>query len=534
VIVSLDADSTFSTNYFVEIENAFFKPKPPCCAIFGFEHPYRLPGINPENRSAIVKYELYLRYYRWALARTGFPFPFYTIGSCFAVSALAYVKQGGMNRRQAGEDFYFLNKIFLLDKTIELNSIKVYPSCRVSNRVPFGTGAAVTKIISHNEWMVYQLCTFETLQQMFKSVKTLFKQRDLQIESYYFQLSGELKSFMAFDEFNAAINQINNNASSEEVFIKKFFQWFDAFKIIKYLNLIHTEQVPRISIEKAAKQLLLQLKVRFNDGANQEELLEIFKSWTISQIFISLGFELERFGFITVNKHKIINMIRWGIIGAGWISEKFASDFKAVNGGSIVAVAARDLESARLFASKHQIPKALWSYREMVADSEIDVVYIGTTHNFHFKHTMLCFEHEKHVLCEKPITVNASQLKMLTEEAEKRNLFLMEAMWSPFLPPVMKALEWIALGKIGQVQLIKADLGFVLNSDPAGRIYNPALAGGALLDVGIYPLTIGRLVAQSKVAKFQVQAEMSETGIDESNMIQVVYENGIQGHMQVQ
>jgi hypothetical protein len=277
VIVSLDADSTVSTNYFVEIENAFFKPKPPCCAIFGFEHPYRLPGINPENRSAIVKYELYLRYYRWALARTGFPFPFYTIGSCFAVSALAYVKQGGMNRRQAGEDFYFLNKIFLLDKTIELNSIKVYPSCRVSNRVPFGTGAAVTKIISHNEWMVYQLCTFETLQQMFKSVKTLFKQRDLQIESYYFQLSGELKSFMAFDEFNAAINQINNNASSEEVFIKKFFQWFDAFKIIKYLNLIHTEQVPRISIEKAAKQLLLQLKVRFNDGANQEELLEIFK-----------------------------------------------------------------------------------------------------------------------------------------------------------------------------------------------------------------------------------------------------------------
>lgn len=222
-------------------------------------------------------------------------------------------------------------------------------------------------------------------------------------------------------------------------------------------------------------------------------------------------------------------MIRWGIIGAGWISEKFASDFKAVKGGTLVAVAARDIEAARQFATKHQIPKAYGSYKEMVADPEIDVVYIGTTHNFHFEHTMLCFENEKHVLCEKPITVNANQLKILTAEAEKRNLFLMEAMWSPFLPPVMKALEWIALGKIGQVQLIKADLGFVLNSDPLGRIYNPALAGGALLDVGIYPLTLGRIVAQSKVAKFQVQAEMSETGIDESNMVQVVYENGIQG-----
>jgi dihydrodiol dehydrogenase / D-xylose 1-dehydrogenase (NADP) len=180
-------------------------------------------------------------------------------------------------------------------------------------------------------------------------------------------------------------------------------------------------------------------------------------------------------------------MIKWGIIGAGRISEKFASDFQVVKDAKIVAVAARELNSAQTFAQKHNIAKAYGNYEQLAADPEVDVIYIGTTHNFHFEHTMLCFKQNKHVLCEKPVTVNATQFKTLTEEAARRNLFLMEAMWTPFLPPIIKALEWIAQGKIGHVQLIKADLGFVLNSNPEARLYNPALAGGALLDVGIYP-----------------------------------------------
>jgi dihydrodiol dehydrogenase / D-xylose 1-dehydrogenase (NADP) len=222
-------------------------------------------------------------------------------------------------------------------------------------------------------------------------------------------------------------------------------------------------------------------------------------------------------------------MIKWGIIGAGWISDKFASDFRVVSNAQILAVAARDLSNAQAFATKYHITKAYGSYEQLAADPEIDVVYIGTTHNFHFEHTMLCFKNNKHVLCEKPITVNAAQFKLLTEEAHRRKLFLMEAMWTPFLPPIIKALEWIAQGKIGEVQLIKADLGFVLDSNPKGRQYNPELAGGALLDVGIYPLTMGRIVAQCGVESYHVRARMSKTGIDESNTIQIIYKNGMQG-----
>jgi hypothetical protein len=275
-IVSLDADSTVSENYLADIEIAFNAEKQPACTIFHYEHPYNLPGINNDIRQAIIKYELYLRYYRWALVSTGFPYPFYTIGSCFAVSTEAYVKQGGMNRRQAGEDFYFLNKIFLLANTIELPQITVYPSPRASDRVPFGTGAAVTKILDQNDWLVYHPQTFRLLKTLFCSVESLFKKSEAEIKSYYLQMPGEIQSFLSNDEFIQSIRQINQNAASTQSFLKKFFAWFDAFKIIKFLNFIHSGQIEKVPVGLAAMEWLSDLNVDLPSSA-EETLLKIYR-----------------------------------------------------------------------------------------------------------------------------------------------------------------------------------------------------------------------------------------------------------------
>ena len=120
-------------------------------------------------------------------------------------------------------------------------------------------------------------------------------------------------------------------------------------------------------------------------------------------------------------------MVRWGIIGSGWIAEKMAGDFRRVKGAKIVAVAARELSRAKTFADRFGIPRAYGSYDELAADADIDIVYIATPHNFHLEHTMLCLKHGKHVLCEKPVTVNAAEFAVMRAEAERRHLFLMEA-----------------------------------------------------------------------------------------------------------
>lgn len=222
-------------------------------------------------------------------------------------------------------------------------------------------------------------------------------------------------------------------------------------------------------------------------------------------------------------------MIKWGILGAGDIAEKFASDFRLVNDSKIVAVASRSKQRAQTFAEKHQIEKSYGSYLELVNDSEIDVIYIATTHNFHMEHTLLCFEHGKHVLCEKPATVNITQFNTIREEAQKRNLFFMEAMWTAFLPGILKAKEWISSGAIGEIRMIQADLGFCLNLTPERRNINLQLAAGTLLDLGIYPLHFGQLFAESEVADYQIMADMHYSGADKTNLMQLRYRNGILG-----
>ncbi len=182
--------------------------------------------------------------------------------------------------------------------------------------------------------------------------------------------------------------------------------------------------------------------------------------------------------------------IRFGIIGAGAIANKFCDAVKLVEHAVVTAVASSSGERARAFAEKNGIPAFYGSYEEMLRLADVDAVYIATTHNFHFENIKLCFAYGKHVLCEKAMVLTAADAREVFRLAEEKNLFCMEAMWSNFLPPVRKAREWILSGAIGEIQSVSAVIGFRGNGDPAGRLLNPALAGGAMYDIGVYPTEI--------------------------------------------
>ncbi len=234
IIISLDADTLISENYFTEVERAFIKNKGLNVAIPHFTH--NTNGLPKNEKVAIIKYELYLKYFRLALRYTGFPYAFHTIGSAFSVTAQAYVKQGGMNKKQGGEDFYFLHKIFQLGNTIELTNATVFPSGRISDRVPFGTGPAVKSIINEGCWITYNPILFKHLKQLFNSTDKLFNADNNAIKTVYNSLDLSIKQFIPLNEFNNKIEEINNNSTNLNSFTNRFFVWFNAFKIVKYLN----------------------------------------------------------------------------------------------------------------------------------------------------------------------------------------------------------------------------------------------------------------------------------------------------------
>ncbi|HEV7621815.1 MAG TPA: Gfo/Idh/MocA family oxidoreductase [Flavisolibacter sp.] len=222
------------------------------------------------------------------------------------------------------------------------------------------------------------------------------------------------------------------------------------------------------------------------------------------------------------NKEKI----RWAILGAGKIARKFVHDFQLTNGAELVAVASSDLERARVFAKEFSIANA-YTHEELYNNREIDVVYIATTHNSHFIHSRSCLENNKAVLCEKPITVNAGECRQLQMIAKERKVFLMEALWTYFLPSVYKAKEWIGNGRIGKLSAIHANFGYSMEYDAASRLYNPSLAGGALLDLGIYPIAISTYFANKQPVAVFAAAVFSDTGVDETTNIILKYEDGI-------
>lgn len=209
-------------------------------------------------------------------------------------------------------------------------------------------------------------------------------------------------------------------------------------------------------------------------------------------------------------------MIRFGIVGAGRIARKFATDIQVVDHAIVTTVASRDARRARSFASEFDIPHAVGSYEELAASTDIDAVYIATPHNFHHEQTLLFLRAGKHVLCEKPIAVNQGQLEAMIELANERGLLLMEAMWSYFLPAFRRLHQLLTKGEFGRLLKVEAPFGMPLTqtATPDGRLLNPDLAGGALLDLGVYCAALLRFVSDDPIATLSAEARFSDSGVD--------------------
>ena len=218
--------------------------------------------------------------------------------------------------------------------------------------------------------------------------------------------------------------------------------------------------------------------------------------------------------------------VKWAILGAGKIAHKFANDFKVVSNGKIIAVASQSRSKAEIFAQDYDIECFYSSYESMLQNPEIEIVYVATPHNFHFEHASLCLNNGKAVLCEKPVCVNSTELEQLSRLAKEKNLFFMEGMWTYYLPAILKTMEWIHADKIGDVLQLQLSFGFAGDMNPDGRLANPKLAGGALLDIGIYGVALSELIFNNKLKSVQSMGQLGNTGVDEYNSIQLKYTNG--------
>lgn len=216
---------------------------------------------------------------------------------------------------------------------------------------------------------------------------------------------------------------------------------------------------------------------------------------------------------------------RWGILGTGAIAAKFAAGVAALADQEVIAVGSRTQASADRFADRFDILRRHASYESLVADPYVDAIYVATPHSFHRDNTLLALRHGKHVLCEKPFAINATQAQEMVDAARRAGLFLMEAMWTRFLPIMVETRRLIAEGAIGNVQMIQADFGFRAAFNPASRLFDPALGGGALLDVGVYPISLASMVL-GQPDRIAAVATLGATGIDENTGILLGFPGG--------
>jgi predicted dehydrogenase len=217
--------------------------------------------------------------------------------------------------------------------------------------------------------------------------------------------------------------------------------------------------------------------------------------------------------------------LRWGILATGHIARKFAVGVRQTDCGEIVAVGSRTQAKADAFGQEFDIPHRHGSYEALAADADVDAVYVATPNPMHAENTLLCLKSRKAVLCEKPFAVNAAQAREMIGSARAAGLFLMEAMWTRFLPPIRKAKQLVDDGTIGELRMIMADFGFRGEWDPARRTLNADLAGGGLLDVGIYPISLSSMFFGQALA-VAAEANIGETGVDEQAGMVVRYDGG--------
>jgi len=261
IIISLDADTLVNEDYFVSIENNFNQYPKTGAFTFQFQHDFNSKLHSKEEIEACKCYEIYLRYFRLALKLTSFPYSFHTIGSCFAVTASAYTRVGGMPCRQGGEDFYFLHKLAPMTSVGEIKEVLVYPSPRVSDRVPFGTGPSVKRIIEDGAYRVYNFDLFLVLKRFFDCFDIFSQSENINLDV----VPTEIIEFAGEKRLLEIISECRQNAKPGKNLNKRLFSKFDAFFFVKFLNSFTDESsYPSMDVMEAAKRLLEYYEVEGN------------------------------------------------------------------------------------------------------------------------------------------------------------------------------------------------------------------------------------------------------------------------------
>ena len=220
-----------------------------------------------------------------------------------------------------------------------------------------------------------------------------------------------------------------------------------------------------------------------------------------------------------------MDKIRWGIAGPGTIAHKFAEAISNVNDACLMAVASRTEENGKAFAQKYNIPTVFVGYENMASSDEVDAVYISTPHPFHFSIAEMFLKAGKHVLCEKPLCVNAHEAKRLRECAKGNGVFLMEAMWTKFLPAINEALSIVKSGEIGDILSVSADFCYRTTYEEEPKLFKKEMAGGSLLDVGVYGLHFASFVLGNEISDIKSVMQI-QNGVDMQTYILLKYKNG--------
>ena len=276
IIVGFDADSLCEKNYLIEIKNYFEEHEnTPGCSIY-FEHPLNGTDHDDSVYFGILNYELHLRYYLQAFRYTGHPHAFHTVGSSFAVRSQAYMKQGGMNKRKAGEDFYFIQKMIALGNYGELNSTKVIPSPRPSDRVPFGTGRAIMQWLEGEKkvFETYDLKAFEVLKLFFQLVPEFYLNKNKR--TVFSQIPKPIQNFLKDKFFDDRINEIRANTRNINSFRNRFYNWFNAFLVLKFVHFYRDHHSGPVPLTVASFELAQKLK---NDQISTDlrDLLNLYR-----------------------------------------------------------------------------------------------------------------------------------------------------------------------------------------------------------------------------------------------------------------
>ena len=271
IIACLDADTQVSSNYLNALYKAFAQDTACIATSIYYEHPLEGKEFDIAIYAAITRYELHLRYYVHALRQAGCPYATQTVGSSMAVRARAYAAQGGMNRRKAGEDFYFIHKFTALEGFRELTTATVFPSPRISTRVPFGTGKAIGEMIEGQAFSTYSPAIFQDLAIFLERVSTFYLASDTELMNSLKALPSSVQTFLKQEDFSTKISEIQSNTSNEQAFTKRFFRWFDAFKAMKYIHFARDHFYPNLAVKDAVKKWLAQHPIWSKEQIDQTD-----------------------------------------------------------------------------------------------------------------------------------------------------------------------------------------------------------------------------------------------------------------------